>query len=152
MDPDTTLVDLQGRALLPGFIDGHSHFAGLATSLSQCDLSGAASFEYIIQLLRNFIKANDIPTGQWVTGTNYDHNFLAEQRHPDRFLLDQASLVHPIVIIHASSHMGVVNSLGLKTQSLSNQPDPVGGHYGRVGNSSEPGRIYGGKCLCCLPK
>lgn len=137
MDPDTVPVDLQGSVLLPGFIDGHSHFAGLATSLSQCDLSGAASFEDIIRLLRNFIKTNNIPAGQWVTGANYDHNFLAEQRHPDKFLLDQASGVHPIVIIHASSHMGVVNSLGLKTQSLSHQPDPTGGHYGRVGTSSE---------------
>ncbi|MDO5399759.1 MAG: amidohydrolase [Eubacteriales bacterium] len=136
-EENTRRVDLRGKTLLPGFIDGHSHFAGLATSLSQCDLSEAGSFEEIAQRLRAFISDNQIPQGQWVSGTNYDHNFLAEHRHPDKFLLDRVSTVHPIVITHASSHMGVVNSTALAAQGLSNQPDPDGGHYGRVEGSRE---------------
>lgn len=137
-DEDTVRVDLQGKTMLPGFIDGHSHFAGLATSLSQCDLSGAGNFEDIVRMMADFIRENQIPQGQWVVGTNYDHNFLAEQRHPDRFLLDRISERHPIVINHASSHMGVSNSMGLAVQGLtSNTPDPVGGHYGRVDDSRE---------------
>lgn len=136
-EQDTRFVDLHGRTMLPGFIDGHSHFAGLATSLSQCDLSGAKNFNDLVCLLKDFIRDNRIPEGQWVTGTNYDHNFLAEQRHPDKFLLDQVSTVHPVVITHASSHMGVANSEALRAQGLSSQPDPSGGHYGRVGSSRE---------------
>lgn len=136
-EQDTVCVDLQGKTLLPGFIDGHSHFAGLATSLSQCDLSGEKNFDDLVGLLTGFIREHQIPQGQWVTGTNYEHNFLAEKRHPDKFLLDQVSKAHPIVITHASSHMGVVNSEALRIQGLDAQPDPPGGRYGRVGNTRE---------------
>lgn len=135
---DTVCIDLQGKTMLPGFIDGHSHFAGLATSLCQCDLSQAQSFGDIIRMLKEFILKNKIPDGQWVTGTNYDHNFLSEKKHPDKFVLDAASQTHPIVIIHASSHMGVSNSMGLQIQKLDkNTPDPAGGHCGRLKNSDE---------------
>lgn len=135
---DTVYVDLQGKTMLPGFIDGHSHFSGLATSLSQCDLSGAQNFEDIIFRLRAFIQKNEIPEGQWVIGANYDHNFLKEKKHPDKMVLDEASAKHPIVIAHASSHMGVVNSMGLQTQDLGKDTkDIVGGHYGRMENSEE---------------
>lgn len=135
---DTVCVDLQGKTMLPGFIDGHSHFAGLATSLGQCDLSQAQDFEDISRLMKEFIRANEIPDGQWVTGTNYDHNFLREKRHPDRLLLDSVSDTHPIVIVHASSHMGVANSLALRIQGLDgSSQNPAGGHYGRLENSHE---------------
>lgn len=137
-DKDTVCVDLAGKTVLPGFIDGHSHFAGLATSLSQCDLSQAQNFADIVRLLREFIRKHEIPKGQWVTGTNYDHNFLQEKQHPDKFVLDAATSDHPVVIVHASSHMGVANSLGLKLQTLdSTVQDPVGGHYGRVNGRKE---------------
>lgn len=132
-DADTVCIDLQGKTMLPGFIDGHSHFSGLATSLAQCDLSEAADFEDIVRLLKAFIRKNEIPKGHWVTGVNYDHNFLLEKRHPDKTLLDRVSTEHPIVIVHASSHMGVANSMGLLQQGITNEtPDPQGGRYGRM--------------------
>lgn len=137
-DHDTVLVDLQGKTMLPGFIDGHSHFSGFATSLSQCDLSQAKDFDDIIQMMRAFISKNQIPEGQWVTGTNYDHNFLREKKHPDREVLDKISKRHPLVVVHASSHMGAANTEALKRQGLdSSTEDPVGGRYGRIGNTDE---------------
>ena len=124
--------------VLPGFIDGHSHFSGLAMSLGQCDLSSAKNFEDIIRLMQAFMKENGIPDGEWVTGTNYDHNYLQEKRHPDKFVLDQISDRHPVVIIHASSHMGVANSMGLKRQNLDESTqNPNGGRYGRLENSTQ---------------
>lgn len=133
-----TRIDLQGKTVMPAFIDGHSHFAGLAMSLSQCDLSEAKSFDDIVRLMREFIKQNNIPDGEWVTGTNYDHNFLAEKAHPDKHLLDKISDLHPIVIVHASSHMGVANSMGLSRQNLTDATkDIVGGHYGRIRDTDE---------------
>lgn len=135
---DTIGVDLQGKTMLPGFIDSHSHFAGLATSLCQCDLSSARNFSDITDMMKEFIRINQIPEGQWVTGTNYDHNFLQEKQHPDKFVLDAVSEIHPIVIIHASSHMGVSNSMGLQLQGLKKDvKDPGGGHYGRLEGTDE---------------
>lgn len=135
---DTVLIDLQGKTMMPGFIDGHSHFAGFAASLSQCDLSEAEDFDDIINFMKAFIRENQIPEGDWVTGTNYDHNFLKEKRHPDKRILDQISDRHPIVIIHASSHMGVANTKALEMQKLeTDTEDPAGGHYGRMGENGE---------------
>lgn len=129
---DTRVVDLQGNTMMPGFLDGHSHFSGLATSLSQCDLSETETFTEIVERMQRFIADHQIPKGQWVIGTNYDHNFLTEKRHPDKEILDEISAEHPIVVVHASSHMGVANSLGLKMQGLTDESeDPQGGHYGR---------------------
>ena len=113
---DTLCTDLQGKTMMPGFIDGHSHFTGVANSLSQCDLSEASDFEDLIQRMKLFIEENKIPEGEWVSGVNYDHNFLREKAHPDRKVLDRISETHPIVVIHASSHMGAVNSEALRRQ------------------------------------
>lgn len=137
-EADTEFVDLKGKTLLPGFIDGHSHFAGLANSLSQCDLSGAKNFRDIVTRMKEFVKENEIPQGQWVAGTNYDHNFLIEKKHPDKNVLDEISTEHPIVIIHASSHMGVTNSRGLALQNLTDETeDPEGGRYGRMKDTGQ---------------
>lgn len=136
---DTVCIDLKGQTMLPGFIDSHSHFTGLANSLSQCDLSQTKDFADIIAKMKEFIDENQIPKGQWVVGTNYDHNFLSEKKHPDKNVLDEISAKHPIVIVHASSHMGVVNSMALQLQNITaDSADPAGGRYGRVGNTTEP--------------
>ena len=135
---DTVLVDLQGKTMLPGFIDGHSHFSGLASALSQCDLSKAGNFQDIVTAMKAFIQKRNIPKGQWVVGTNYDHNFLQEKCHPNKNVLDEISKEHPIVVVHASSHMGVCNSLALAVQGLTEETkDPEGGRYGRIEGSRE---------------
>ncbi len=133
------VIDLNGKTMLPGFIDAHSHFVGLANALTQCDLSQAHSFDDVVQLMKDFIKENHIPKGEWVYGSHYDQNFLKEKKHPDKFLLDNISSEHPIMLVHASSHMGVANSLALQSQNITVQTnDPEGGKFGRVEGSLEP--------------
>lgn len=132
------IIDLNGKTMMPGFIDGHSHFVALANSLSQCDLSKTKNFQDIIESMKAFISENDILEGQVVVGCNYDHNFLEEKAHPDKFVLDKISENHKIVIIHASSHMGVANSSMLIAHGLNQEtPDPAGGKFGRVKDSNE---------------
>lgn len=135
---DTRCTDLEGRTMMPGFIDGHSHFTGVANSLSQCDLKEASDFDDIIRKMKTFIIENQIPEGEWVTGVNYDHNFLKEKTHPDRHVLDQISKTHPVVVIHTSAHMGVANTKALSLQGLDAAAvDPEGGRYGREAGSGE---------------
>ena len=138
-EPGDQIVDLKGRTVLPGFIDAHSHFVGLANSLLQCDLSEAECFDDIVSLMKQFIAENHVEAGSRVEGCNYDHNFLLEKMHPDKSVLDRISTQHEIVIIHASSHMGVVNSLALDKGGITAETsDPEGGRYGRVPGSREP--------------
>ena len=138
-DDQTIMIDLKGKTMLPAFIDPHSHFIGVANSLGQCDLTEASSFDDIVTMMKNFIKERNIPEGAWVNGCNYDHNFLIEEKHPTKDVLDRISTKHKIVISHASTHMGVVNSAALKARGIdANTPDPKGGKYARYANSNEP--------------
>lgn len=132
-------VDLKGAAMLPGFIDGHSHFAGTANSLMQCDLSGCRNFQEIIHAMADFKKKRRLSDDAWLVGCNYDHNFLAEERHPDRYVLDKISASNPVLLIHASSHMGTANSRGLALAGIDEHTeDPFDGRYGRVKGTRIP--------------
>lgn len=131
-------VDLKGHVMMPGFIDGHSHFVGLANSLSQCDLTDARSFEEIQLRLKGFIEKNKLPKGSFIVGSHYDHNDLVEGRHPDKYVLDEISTAYCIVIVHASGHMGVGNSLALETMHIAKDAKDIeGGKYGRVAGTNE---------------
>lgn len=136
---DTQCIDLNNKVMLPGLIDSHSHFVGVANSLSQCDLSDCKSFADIINKMKKFIKNESIQENQWVYGCNYDHNFLEENTHPTKAILDQISTVYPVVIVHASNHMGVANTKALEVSHIDNNiEDSESGKYGR-----EDGKLNG---------
>ena len=129
--PSAQEVDLQGRCLMPGFIDPHSHFLQYAGTLQFCQLSQVRSFQELQDALGSFIAATPPAPGQPVIGFGYDQNRLAEGRHPNRQLLDAVSSA-PIMITHASGHMGVANSAMLELLGLDDSvTDPQGGRYGR---------------------
>ncbi len=137
---DCELVDLQGKTLMPGFIDAHGHCTMTPAFASLCDLSVCNNFDEIVAALKAFMEERQIPAGEPVLGVNYDNNFLAEQAHPHRDLLDQVSTEHPVVIIHVSIHAACGNSLALQgigyTDDMAEVP---GGELGRY----EDGRING---------
>ena len=129
-------IDLDGRALLPAFIDAHSHFSGAAHALLQAPLDEAACFDDIADALARFIAQNHVPEGQWVVGKGYDHNALAERRHPTRAVLDAVSAGHPIMIVHQSAHMGVFNTRALELLGVTaDTPAPAGGAIGKEGGA-----------------
>ena len=131
--------DLQGKTLMPSFIDPHSHITALAQTVDLLHLDGVTSIDELLQRIRDFIKANDLPAGTVVQGFGYDHNFLKEHRHPTRQELDSVSPDHPVLIAHASGHMGVVSSAILKNLGIDeNTPDPEGGMIGREPGTTIP--------------
>ena len=130
--------DLKGHTLMPAFIDAHSHFAQTAQSIKMCDLSDTESFEDIVTALKNYLEKNQIDENGMIFATGYDHNFLAEQKHPDKTVLDKVSKTVPIYISHASGHMGAANSALLKLAGITTETkDPEGGRFGRD-KSGEP--------------
>lgn len=138
-EAEDEIIDLHGGAMLPGFIDGHSHFVGVANAMRQCDLSSCESFQDIIDTMKAFKDQKNLPEGAWISGCNYDHNFLKEGCHPNREVLDQISTENPVLLIHASSHMGVTNSKGLQLQGIDEHTeDPSDGRYGRIRGTQIP--------------
>lgn len=135
----TKVVDLQGKTLMPAFIDAHSHISALAQTLTIVSLRECGSIGEIIARLREYRENKNIPEGKWIVGYGYDHNFLKEKRHPDRSDLDQVSENHPILISHVSGHIGIVNSCGLEKLGIhEGTADPAGGRYGRKAGTAEP--------------
>ncbi|MBT7721088.1 MAG: amidohydrolase [Halieaceae bacterium] len=138
----TEVVDLRGRTLMPGFIDAHGHFPGSGMSVIAADLTSPPvgnkqSMEEVLAALKE--RAASIEPGKWVSGFGYDDTLLAEQRHPTRAELDEVSTEHPVVAMHVSGHMVVVNSMALELVGISAETEnPVGGVIARREGSREP--------------
>ena len=119
--PGARRVDLEGRALLPAFLDPHSHLLACAYARLQVPLGECAGWGEITDRLSRHVQARDIQPGEWVKGTGYDQNALAEGAAPDRFCLDRACPNNPVVIQHASGHAGVFNTLALERLGALNE-------------------------------
>lgn len=142
---DTTVIDLQGKALLPGFVDAHSHAFMIGLQAMSANLlsppDGAVTDIHSLQeTLRQWLgeqsKTREVGL---ILGFGYDDAQLAEQRHPNRHELDAVSESVPIIIIHQSSHIGVLNSKALEMAGISAQtPDPAGGVIRREEGGTQP--------------
>ncbi|MEE9518353.1 MAG: amidohydrolase [Candidatus Adiutricales bacterium] len=125
----TQVIDLAGKTVLPGFIDAHLHFRALAEKLVTLDLSPNAGIRSISDIKEKIqAHSQNFPKGEWIRAGGYNEIYLAEERDPTRFDLDQACSTHPVKLTHRSGHAHVLNSLGLKLVGITNEtPEPVGG-------------------------
>jgi len=128
---DAEKIDLRGHAMLPAFIDAHSHFSSYAMSFLQAPLDECCDFAEIAGRIKRFIQANNVKPGDWVIAKGYDHNALAENIHPTLALADAAAPENPLIMQHASGHSGVFNSLALRAFGITaDTPSPEGGRIG----------------------
>ena len=129
---DCVMTNLQGAALLPAFIDPHSHFSQVALSTLNLSVQGAKSAQEMAQKLREALRKDPPQDGAWVRVDGYDHTLFALPEHPDLALLDSIAPGHPLMISHRSGHMGLMNTLALQACGITaNTPDPQGGRIGR---------------------
>ena len=142
--PNAEMVDLQGKTMLPGFIDPHSHFGMVSSSMGQVDLNsppvgGVANIAEIMQKMKNYKSENNIPDGEWIFGWGYDESQLKEKRHPNKKEIDAVLPNNPVYLAHTSGHMGVANTMALKKMNVSAETkNPDGGTIERFPNSKEP--------------
>ena len=138
-DDSIEKIDLKGRTLMPSFIDPHSHLAMMGPTSLLANLKECRNFADIQNKLSSYIEENGIEKGEQVVGFGYDHNFMEEQTHPLKDVLNKVSTEHPIMISHASGHLGSVNDYTLKLAGIDEYtPDESGGLIGRVEGSNEP--------------
>jgi predicted amidohydrolase YtcJ len=144
--PSTQLVDLQGRTLVPGFVDAHGHVVvgglqALSANLLAPPDGKVRDIASLQQTLRDWAQANAaaVAKTQLIIGFGYDNAQLKELRHPTREELDAVSQDIPILIIHQSSHLATANSAMLKAMGYdANSKDPAGGVIQRKPGSNEP--------------
>ena len=145
--PDTRMVDLQGKTLMPGFIDSHSHVAPQSAKFATANLDPkpigeAGSIADIQRILKAWIKNKNLEPGEWVIGWGYDDTGIAEQRHPNRDDLDAVSTEHPIVLVHISAHIVTGNSQMLSVAGITaDTKNPEGGVIQRKPGGNEPNGV-----------
>lgn len=144
--PNTTVIDLAGQTVLPGFIDAHGHFpsSGLIekhfVDLNSPPIGTVTSIDETVSALAE--KAKTVPAGSWIQGRGYDDTLISEMRHPTRWDLDRVSTEHPIYISHISGHLGVANSFALKLAGITREtPRPFGGKIRMDVESGEPNGV-----------
>jgi predicted amidohydrolase YtcJ len=145
--PNTRMVDLRGRALLPGFIDAHSHVVQstlkfAVVNLDPYPIGDVRTIADIQRKLRERIAETKPEPGKWVFGWGYDDTGVTEQRHPTREDLDAVSTDHPILLMHISSHLMAANSKALELAGITaDTPDPEGGKIQRMPGSQQPNGV-----------
>jgi hypothetical protein len=128
----TQLIDLAGRTLVPGLIEAHGHLGiyGVIKSSVQCGSPHVRSIPELKAAIRDRVEAT--APGEWVRGWGYNHNDLAEGRHPTRWDLDEVAPDHPVIVVRTCAHIAVLNSKGLELVGIDDAtPDPKGGQIDR---------------------
>ncbi|MEM7410149.1 MAG: amidohydrolase [Myxococcota bacterium] len=143
--PDTEVHDLEGAALLPGFVDPHSHFAlhgvpfsGFA-NVSRPPVGSVTSIPQLIDALKELAERTRKQPGDWIIAYGYEKEGLVEAREVTRDDLDPHFPDNPVVLIHVSSHGAVLNSAALARAGIdASTPTPPGGLIVRKPGSQEP--------------
>ncbi|MFQ5918809.1 MAG: amidohydrolase [Thermoplasmata archaeon] len=114
--PETRVLDVGGRVVLPGFNDCHAHLATYGARIASLDLTSAASLDDLKARVAE--AASGIPKDRWMLGHNWDESRWPTRRFPQRADLDQAVPDRPIALSRVDTHMAVVNTEGLRRLSL----------------------------------
>ncbi|MFQ6014960.1 MAG: amidohydrolase [Anaerolineae bacterium] len=135
--PETDVIDLQGKTVIPGFTDAHVHFGDYALSLDRANLDGAKSLEEA--LARVEVKIEELEPGHWVQGWGWNHNDWIVPEFPTKKHLDRIAPHHPVALHRKDGHSVWVNSLALERAGISaDTPDPAGGQIDRDPQTGEP--------------
>ena len=143
----TEVVDLAGRALLPGFVDSHGHVVGGGLQASSANLlappdGDVTDIASLQRVLRQWHAANAgaVKRLGMIIGFGYDPAQMAERRHPTAAELDAVSAELPVYLMHQSGHFGAANSLALQRAGFTAKTaDPPGGIIRRLPDGSPNG-------------
>jgi predicted amidohydrolase YtcJ len=129
-DADVTL-DLEGRTVVPGFIEAHGHFPGAGLGAVAADLNSPPIGEVktIAEALDALKRVDAAQPGKdWLIGFGYDDTMLEDKRHLTKADLDSVSTSRPVLAMHISAHMAAVNSFALERFGITAEtPNPTGG-------------------------
>ncbi|MBO0322273.1 amidohydrolase [Muricauda sp. CAU 1633] len=142
-------VDLQGKTMVPAFVDGHGHFyntgfASIVANLLPPPDGPCGSIQEVVDATNKWKETEDgkfvLNKFGWIIGHGYDDSQLTEKDHPKATDLDKISEDIPVLLIHQSEHLGVMNSKALELSGYTKDAkDPEGGHLRRNPDGSPNG-------------
>jgi len=120
------IVDLRGRALVPGFTDAHCHIFGIGEREIRLNLEGTNSLEAFLARVKE--RVDKTPPGKWITARGWIETFWKPPQFPTHQDLDKIAPKNPVFLTRADGHASIANSAALKIARIDeNTPDPFGG-------------------------
>jgi len=144
--PEAKVIELGGRAVLPGFTDHHLHLLNIGFALLNqksnqalfLNLSSARSLEDVARLVA--ARAAQQPPGTWVLGTGWSQSNWGTQALPRHEVLTKAAPENPVYLVRVDAHSAWVNAKALQAAGITREtPDPPGGLIRRVEDGSPAG-------------
>lgn len=129
-EPDAKVIDLEGRCVLPGFIDSHCHLLSTGEVRRKMDLSKARSSKDLINIGKKYIEDNKIPDGEPVLGFGFNHNLFDSAALPEKELADEISKRHPVLLERVCCHVGTINNYAIEKLGISRETKIDGGELG----------------------
>ncbi len=141
----TEVIELDGKLVLPGLIDGHAHMHNLGEELMNLDIYGATSFQQIVDKVAERAKA--ARPGEWIIGGRWDQNNWEEKTFPEHDALSEVSPNNPVFLRRVDGNSAFVNQKALDIAGITiDTPDPFGGVIHRKANG-EPSGILINKAM-----
>jgi predicted amidohydrolase YtcJ len=138
--PGETIVDLAGRAAVPGLVDAHGHLMHLARVRLSLDLRGAESEDAAARRVGE--RAACTPRGEWIGGRNWDQNLWPGARFPGKSSLDRIAPDHPVALVRIDGHATWANSAALRAAGIDRATrDPAGGLIARDAGGDPTGLL-----------
>ncbi len=138
--PETQILDLEGRTVLPGFQDAHLHPAEGGLSALRCDLHGADSREACLESIARYSAEH--PELDWIVGTGWSIDSF-EGGTPSRADLDAVVPDRPAFFDNRDGHDGWVNTVALAAAGITREtPDPPGGRIARLDSGEPQGTLH----------
>ena len=122
----TTIIDLEGKAVIPGLIDSHLHISSVGINSQELDLVGHQSKEALLDAIKTY--ATTLQPGEWVLGRGWDENIFPDKQIPTIEELDNAAPDSPLFLPRICGHAFLVNSKALTLSGYyADMPIPFGG-------------------------
>ncbi len=128
---ETEIVELGGRLVVPGFIEGHGHYMGLGNSKTILDLNDAANWDAIVAMVAE--AAAEAEPGEWIRGRGWHQEKWdappdpAVEGNPTHASLSAVSPDNPVLLGHASGHAGFANAAALALAGYDRDSEPPPG-------------------------
>ncbi|ANO52892.1 amidohydrolase [Woeseia oceani] len=144
--PETRVVELDGRFVMPGFIEGHGHYMGLGRAKQILDLSRVKNWDEVVNMVA--VAVDKAKPGEWVFGRGWHQDKWdsvpddAVDGVPRNDSLNAVSADNPVLLGHASGHAAFANDAALAAGGVDdNTPDPAGGTIVRAENGKATGLL-----------
>ncbi|MCH7765368.1 MAG: amidohydrolase [Acidobacteria bacterium] len=136
--PETKVIDLEGKFVMPGFNDAHTHLANAGQGSLSVNVEGTRSIAEFQQRIR--ARLSEFEPGTWVVGRGWDHSLWEENRMPTKADLDAVSTSHPMFFTRVDGHSAVANSLALEQAGITRSSEqPEGGEIVRDADGEPTG-------------